>query len=181
MAVHESGWLIRWSPRTSRSAPHRRNWFRLPRSSVRCGAPRCWGRRCPGCRKQAARGHGSYQRMLDEGPLGGRRVMIPLRARRAYGVATVGRGCAGGYVWRRAGPAARTPYGTVGAGPWPSVAGVGEELEHVATSGGFLLLPLSSADALGVSPLTEEVLDAGRGTEKGWRSGGISRRRPQGP
>jgi hypothetical protein len=40
---------------------------------------------------------------------------------------------------------------------------------------------LSSADALRVSLLTEGVLDAGRGTEKGWRSGGISRRRPQGP
>lgn len=66
-----------------------------------------------------------------------------------------------------------------GRGPRSPVSG--EKLENVATSGGFLVLPLSSADALGVSPLTEEVLDVGRGTETGWRSGGIPRRRPQGP
>ncbi|MDX3760888.1 MFS transporter [Streptomyces sp. AK02-04a] len=39
-----SGWPIRWSPRTSRSVPRCRNWSRPPRSSVRCAAPRCWGR-----------------------------------------------------------------------------------------------------------------------------------------
>jgi hypothetical protein len=75
----------------------------------------------------------------------------------------------------------RRAEGGEGPGRGPRSPVSGEKLEHVVTSRGFLVLPLSSADALGVSPLTEEVLDVGRGTETGWRSGGIPRRRPQGP
>ncbi|MFE5088645.1 transposase family protein [Streptomyces mirabilis] len=40
--------------------------------------------RCPGCRKQAKRVHSSYQRSLDERPLGSRRVVVRLRVRRYF-------------------------------------------------------------------------------------------------
>ncbi|MGW0882831.1 transposase family protein [Streptomyces sp. NPDC002671] len=40
--------------------------------------------RCPGCRKQARRVHSSYQRSLDERPLGSRRVVVRLRVRRYF-------------------------------------------------------------------------------------------------
>ncbi|MFC8666885.1 transposase family protein [Streptomyces sp. NPDC057199] len=37
--------------------------------------------RCPNCREQARRVHSTYQRTLDEQPLGSRRVIIRLRVR----------------------------------------------------------------------------------------------------
>lgn len=40
--------------------------------------------RCPGCRKQARRVHGSYQRSLDDRPLGSRRVVVRRRVRRYF-------------------------------------------------------------------------------------------------
>ncbi|WP_434091256.1 ISL3 family transposase [Streptomyces flaveus] len=40
--------------------------------------------RCPDCRKRASRVHSSYQRTLDERPLGDRRVMVRLRVRRYF-------------------------------------------------------------------------------------------------
>lgn len=40
--------------------------------------------RCPGCRKQARRVHSSYQRSLDERPLGLRRVVVRLWVRRYF-------------------------------------------------------------------------------------------------
>ncbi|MDL2082169.1 transposase family protein [Streptomyces sp. GXMU-J15] len=40
--------------------------------------------RCPNCRKQARRIHSTYQRTLDERPLGSRRVIIRLRVRRYF-------------------------------------------------------------------------------------------------
>ncbi|MFF0451401.1 transposase family protein [Streptomyces sp. NPDC004609] len=40
--------------------------------------------RCPDCRKRAKRVHSSYQRSLDERPLGSRRVVIRLRVRRYF-------------------------------------------------------------------------------------------------
>ncbi|MFI1766775.1 ISL3 family transposase [Streptomyces sp. NPDC020800] len=40
--------------------------------------------RCPGCQKQARRVHSSYQRRLDERPLGSRRVVVRLRVRRYF-------------------------------------------------------------------------------------------------
>lgn len=40
--------------------------------------------RCPDCRKQARRVHSSYQRSLDERPLGSRRVVVRLRVRRYF-------------------------------------------------------------------------------------------------
>ncbi|MEV6947873.1 transposase family protein [Streptomyces sp. NPDC051172] len=40
--------------------------------------------RCPNCRKQARRVHGTYQRSLDERPLGLRRVIVRLRVRRYF-------------------------------------------------------------------------------------------------
>ncbi|MFD7282448.1 ISL3 family transposase [Streptomyces sp. NPDC059862] len=40
--------------------------------------------RCPDCRKQARRVHSTYQRTLDERPLGPRRVMVRLRVRRFF-------------------------------------------------------------------------------------------------
>ncbi|WP_405606447.1 transposase family protein [Streptomyces sp. NBC_00076] len=40
--------------------------------------------RCPNCRKQARRVHSTYQRTLDERPLGSRRVVIRLRVRRYF-------------------------------------------------------------------------------------------------
>ncbi|CAL9329990.1 ISL3 family transposase [Streptomyces sp. enrichment culture] len=40
--------------------------------------------RCPDCRKRARRTHSSYQRDLDERPLGSRRVIIRLRVRRYF-------------------------------------------------------------------------------------------------
>ncbi|MFI1769691.1 transposase family protein [Streptomyces sp. NPDC020800] len=40
--------------------------------------------RCPDCRKQARRIHSSYQRALDEKPLGSRRVIVRLGVRRYF-------------------------------------------------------------------------------------------------
>jgi len=40
--------------------------------------------RCPGCRKQARRVHSSYQRTLEERPLGSRPVVVRLRVRRYF-------------------------------------------------------------------------------------------------
>ncbi|WP_405563112.1 transposase family protein [Streptomyces phaeochromogenes] len=40
--------------------------------------------RCPDCRKQARRIHGMYQRVLNERPLGSRRVVVRLRVRRYF-------------------------------------------------------------------------------------------------
>lgn len=40
--------------------------------------------RCPNCRKQARRIHSTYQRTLDERPLGSRRVIVRLRVRRYF-------------------------------------------------------------------------------------------------
>ncbi|MFC8670923.1 ISL3 family transposase, partial [Streptomyces sp. NPDC057199] len=40
--------------------------------------------RCPDCRKQARRVHSSYQRALDERPLGSRPVVVRLRVRRYF-------------------------------------------------------------------------------------------------
>ncbi|MEU9989042.1 transposase family protein [Streptomyces sp. NPDC048045] len=40
--------------------------------------------RCPNCRKWARRVHSSYQRSLDERPLGSRRVVVRLRVRRYF-------------------------------------------------------------------------------------------------
>ena len=40
--------------------------------------------RCPDCRKPPRRVHSSYQRSLDERPLGSRRVVVRLRARRYF-------------------------------------------------------------------------------------------------
>ncbi|MGJ5756648.1 hypothetical protein FB563_8214 [Streptomyces puniciscabiei] len=40
------------------------------------------GGRCPDCRKQARRVHSTYQRILDERPLGPRQVVVRLRVRR---------------------------------------------------------------------------------------------------
>ncbi|WP_435243622.1 transposase family protein [Streptomyces cucumeris] len=40
--------------------------------------------RCPDCRKQAKRVHSSYQRTLDERPLGSRRVVVRLRVCRYF-------------------------------------------------------------------------------------------------
>ncbi|MGW1871583.1 transposase family protein [Streptomyces mauvecolor] len=40
--------------------------------------------RCPSCQKQARRVHSSYQRRLDERPLGSRRVVVRLRVRRYF-------------------------------------------------------------------------------------------------
>ncbi|MEU6093090.1 ISL3 family transposase [Streptomyces sp. NPDC047085] len=40
--------------------------------------------RCPNCRKQARRVHSTYQRTLDERPLGSRRVIVRLRVRRYF-------------------------------------------------------------------------------------------------
>ncbi|MEU7965559.1 ISL3 family transposase [Streptomyces sp. NPDC049097] len=40
--------------------------------------------RCPDCRKQARRTHSTYQRGLDERPLGFRRVIVRLRVRRYF-------------------------------------------------------------------------------------------------
>lgn len=40
--------------------------------------------RCPNCRKQAHRVHSTYQRFLDERPLGSRRVIVRLRVRRYF-------------------------------------------------------------------------------------------------
>ncbi|MBI0376338.1 ISL3 family transposase [Streptomyces albiflaviniger] len=40
--------------------------------------------RCPDCRKQARRVHSSYQRTLDDRPLGSRRVLVRLRVRRYF-------------------------------------------------------------------------------------------------
>lgn len=40
--------------------------------------------RCPDCRKQARRMHSTYQRALNEGPLGPRRVIVRLRVRRDF-------------------------------------------------------------------------------------------------
>ncbi|MEU1629200.1 ISL3 family transposase [Streptomyces sp. NPDC020096] len=40
--------------------------------------------RCPDCRKRASRVHSSYQRTLDERPLGSRRVVVRLRVRRYF-------------------------------------------------------------------------------------------------
>ncbi|MFD5662591.1 transposase [Streptomyces hirsutus] len=40
--------------------------------------------RCPDCRKRARRVHSTYQRTLDEQPLGSRRVMVRLRVRRYF-------------------------------------------------------------------------------------------------
>ncbi|WP_406841512.1 ISL3 family transposase (plasmid) [Streptomyces sp. AHU1] len=40
--------------------------------------------RCPDCRKQARRIHSTYQRALDEKPLGPRRVIVRLRVRRYF-------------------------------------------------------------------------------------------------
>ncbi|MEU4497523.1 ISL3 family transposase [Streptomyces sp. NPDC023998] len=40
--------------------------------------------RCPDCRKQARRVHSTYQRTLDERPLGSRRVVVRLRVRRYF-------------------------------------------------------------------------------------------------
>lgn len=40
--------------------------------------------RCPNCREQARRVHSTYQRTLDERPLGSRRVIIRLRVRRYF-------------------------------------------------------------------------------------------------
>ncbi|MGW2637077.1 transposase family protein [Streptomyces sp. NPDC001348] len=40
--------------------------------------------RCPGCRKHARRIHSTYQRMLDERPLGSRRVIVRLRVRQYF-------------------------------------------------------------------------------------------------
>lgn len=40
--------------------------------------------RCPACRKQARRVHSSYQRTLDERPLGSRPVVVRLRVRRCF-------------------------------------------------------------------------------------------------
>jgi transposase len=38
--------------------------------------------RCPSCRKQAHRVHSTYQRSLDERPLGSGRVIVRLRVHR---------------------------------------------------------------------------------------------------
>ncbi|MFD7409918.1 transposase family protein [Streptomyces sp. NPDC059866] len=40
--------------------------------------------RCPNCCKQARRIHSTYQRTLDERPLGSRRVIVRLRVRRYF-------------------------------------------------------------------------------------------------
>lgn len=40
--------------------------------------------RCPDCRKQARRIHSTYQRILDEGPLASRQVIVRLRVRRYF-------------------------------------------------------------------------------------------------
>nr|WP_158718914.1 ISL3 family transposase [Streptomyces globisporus] len=40
--------------------------------------------RCPDCRKRARRKHSSYQRTLDERPLGSRRVIVRLRVHRYF-------------------------------------------------------------------------------------------------
>ncbi|MER6418219.1 ISL3 family transposase [Streptomyces sp. NPDC001137] len=40
--------------------------------------------RCPDCRKRARRVHSTYQRALDERPLGSRRVVVRLRVRRYF-------------------------------------------------------------------------------------------------
>ncbi|MFF3920560.1 ISL3 family transposase [Streptomyces sp. NPDC001852] len=40
--------------------------------------------RCPNCRKQARRVHSTYQRTLDERPLGSRRVIVRLRVHRYF-------------------------------------------------------------------------------------------------
>ncbi|WP_446750725.1 transposase family protein [Streptomyces sp. WZ-12] len=40
--------------------------------------------RCPDCRKRAERVHSTYQRSLDERPLGPRRVTVRLRVRRFF-------------------------------------------------------------------------------------------------
>ncbi|MFD8089329.1 ISL3 family transposase [Streptomyces malaysiensis] len=40
--------------------------------------------RCPDCRKRAERVHSSYQRTLEERPLGSRRVVVRLRVRRYF-------------------------------------------------------------------------------------------------
>ncbi|MET8030855.1 transposase family protein [Streptomyces avermitilis] len=40
--------------------------------------------RCPDCRKRARRIHSSYQRTLDERPLGSRQVVVRLRVRRYF-------------------------------------------------------------------------------------------------
>ncbi|MFI5689549.1 transposase family protein [Streptomyces sp. NPDC051636] len=40
--------------------------------------------RCPSCRKQARRVHSTYQRTLDERPLGSLRVIVRLRVRRYF-------------------------------------------------------------------------------------------------
>nr|WP_240509411.1 ISL3 family transposase [Streptomyces agglomeratus] len=40
--------------------------------------------RCPDCRKQARRRHSTYQRTLEERPLGSRRVIVRLRVRRYF-------------------------------------------------------------------------------------------------
>ncbi|MER7987840.1 hypothetical protein ABTY53_19980 [Streptomyces noursei] len=48
--------------------------------AVSTGRPGRW----PDCRKQAGREHSTYQRVLEEGPLGSRRVMVRLRVRRYF-------------------------------------------------------------------------------------------------
>ncbi|WP_326647323.1 MULTISPECIES: transposase family protein [unclassified Streptomyces] len=40
--------------------------------------------RCPDCRKQARRIHSTYQRVLEERPVGSRRVLVRLRVRRYF-------------------------------------------------------------------------------------------------
>ncbi|MFF3699020.1 transposase family protein [Streptomyces sp. NPDC002221] len=40
--------------------------------------------RCPDCRKQARRRHSTYQRTLNDRPLGSRRVVVRLRVRRYF-------------------------------------------------------------------------------------------------
>ncbi|NUS84151.1 MAG: ISL3 family transposase, partial [Streptomyces sp.] len=40
--------------------------------------------RCPECRMQARRVHSSYQRSVDQRPLGSRRVVVRLRVRRYF-------------------------------------------------------------------------------------------------
>ncbi|WP_145878030.1 transposase family protein [Streptomyces sp. BK340] len=52
--------------------------------------------RCPKCRKQARRVHSTYQRSLNERPLGSRSVIIRLRVRRYFCATTAtSRGCRG--------------------------------------------------------------------------------------
>ncbi|MET9765608.1 ISL3 family transposase [Streptomyces sp. NPDC006372] len=50
---------------------------------VEVASTACPGR-CPNCRRQARRVHSTYQRTLDERPLGSRRVVVRLRVRRYF-------------------------------------------------------------------------------------------------